>query len=310
MSEASRYGEQAMKIAVGGATGMIGSALVPELERRGHEVVRLVRGEARAPNDALWDPDDGVLDAAALTGVGALVNVAGVTLDARWTARRKQEIVNSRVLSTRLLAERAASLDPPPALVCVSAIGVYGRDGRRGEEELTEESSPGTGFSAEVVLAWEAAADPAREAGARVVHLRTSPVLSRRGGLLKRLLLPFKLGAGGRLGDGRQWWSWIEIDDVVAGFVHALESDLDGVANLTSPNPVRNADFTKALGRALNRPTILPTPTFAVQALLGREATREAALYGLRVLPKRLQERGFEFRYPELEGALAAALAD
>jgi uncharacterized protein len=297
-----------MKIAVGGATGMIGSALVPELERRGHEVLRLVRREARAPGDVLWDPDHAVLDPAALVGADALVNVAGVTLDARWTARRKQEIVNSRVLSTRLLAERAASLDPVPALVCASALGAYGSS--RGEEELTEESSPGTGFQAEVVQAWEAAADPAREAGARVVHLRTAPVLSRRGGMLKRMLLPFKLGAGGRLGDGRQWWSWIEIDDVVAGYVHALESDLDGVANLTSPNPVRNAEFTKALGRALNRPTILPTPTFVVQILLGRESGSEAVRYGLRVLPARLQAEGFEFRYPELEPALAAALAD
>jgi uncharacterized protein (TIGR01777 family) len=297
-----------MKIAVGGATGMIGSALVPELERRGHEVVRLVRREARAANDALWDPDDGVLDVEALTGVDALVNVAGVTLDARWTARRKQEIVNSRVLSTRLLAETAASLDPRPALVCASAVGAYGTF--RGEEELTEESSTGTGFQAELVQAWEAAADPAREAGARVVHLRTAPVLSRRGGLLKRMLLPFKLGAGGRQGNGRQWWSWIEIDDVVAGYVHAVESDLQGVTNLTSPNPVRNAEFTKALGRALHRPTILPTPTFVVQALIGREAGREAVRYGLRVLPKRLLERGFEFRYPELDRALAAALAD
>jgi uncharacterized protein len=303
------YGDRRMKIAVGGATGMIGSALVPELERRGHEVLRLVRGETRGPNDVLWDPDNGVLDPGALDAVDGLVNVAGTTLDARWTARRKQEIVNSRVLPTRLLAERAAAMDPPPVLVCSSATGIYGREGSRGDEELTEESSTGTGFLCELVQAWEAAADPAREAGARVVHFRTSQVLSRRGGLLKRLMLPFKLGAGGRIGDGRQWWSWIEIDDVVAGYVHALETDLSGVANLTTPNPVRNAEFTKALGRALNRPTIIPTPTLAIQVILGREATKEAALSGLRVVPARLQERGFAFRYPELEGALAAALA-
>jgi uncharacterized protein (TIGR01777 family) len=299
-----------MRIAVGGATGMIGSALVPELERRGHEVLRLVRREARGPNDVIWDPDHGRLDPAALEGVEGLVNVAGATLDARWTPRRKQEIVNSRVLSTRLLAERAAAIDPRPALVCSSATGIYGYEGSRGEEELTEESTSGTGFLAELVQAWEAAADPAREAGARVVHFRTSQVLSRRGGLLKRLMLPFKLGAGGRLGSGRQWWSWIEIDDVVAAYVDALESDVSGAVNLTSPNPVRNAEFTRALGRALNRPTIIPTPTLAVQVILGREATKEAALSGLRVKPARLLDRGFEFRYPELEPALRAALAD
>ena len=287
---------------------MIGTALAPELERRGHEVVRLVRQPPSAPGEMQWNADEGVLDADRLGAVDAFVNVAGVTLDARWTNRRKQEIVNSRVLTTRLLAETAAAMEPRPALVCASAIGVYG--GSRGDEELTEESSPGSGFSAEVVRAWEAAADPARDAGARVVHLRTSPVLSRRGGLLKRMLLPFKLGAGGRLGDGRQWWSWIEIDDVVSGYVHALESPLTGVINLTSPNPVRNAEFTKALGRALRRPTILPTPTFGLRVLFGSEMTKEAILYGLRVLPARLEAEKFEFRYPTLEPALTAALAD
>ncbi len=299
-----------MRIAIGGASGLIGSAVGRELERRGHEVVRLVRRAPAAATELRWDPDAGSLDPDGLGHVDALVSLSGATLDSRWTPSRKREIVNSRVLTTRLLAETAARLEPRPALVCSSAVGVYGHEGSRGEEELTEESSPGTGFQAELVQAWEAAADPAREAGARVVHLRTAPVLTRRSGMLQRMLLPFKLGAGGRVGDGRQWWSWIEIDDVVAGYMHALESDLDGVANLTSPNPVRNAEFTKALGRAVNRPTILPTPTFVVQILLGREAGQAAALYCLRVLPARLQERGFEFRHPELDGALAAALAD
>jgi uncharacterized protein (TIGR01777 family) len=287
---------------------MIGSALAPELERRGHEVVRLVRQPPSAAGEVQWNADEGVLDADRLGTVDAFVNVAGVTLDARWTERRKQEILNSRVLTTRLLAERAAAMEPRPALVCASAIGIYG--GSRGDEELTEESSTGTGFQAELCQAWEAAADPAREAGVRVVHLRTAPVLSRRGGLLKRMLLPFKLGAGGRLGSGRQWWSWIEIDDVVAGYVLALESDLAGAANLTSPNPVRNEEFTKALGRALHRPTLLPTPTFVVRLMLGAEAARDAVRYDLRVRPARLEAEKFEFRYPTLERALAAALAD
>jgi uncharacterized protein len=298
-----------MRIAVAGSSGLIGSALVPELGRAGHEVLRLVRREAKQPGEVRWDPSEGVLDAEALGHVDGFVNVAGTTIDTRWTPSRKDAIVSSRELTTRLLAQTAASLEPRPALVVASAIGVYGVDGTRGDEVLTEESSPGTGFLAEVVQAWEAAADPAREAGARVVHLRTSPVLSRRGGLLKRMLLPFKLGAGGRLGDGQQWWSWVEIDDVVAAYRHALETDLAGIANLTSPNPVRNAEFTTALGRALHRPTLIPTPTFAIWVLFGREAARESVFSGLRVLPVRLQADGFEFRHPELDEALLAALA-
>jgi uncharacterized protein len=299
-----------LRIAIGGAYGLIGSALGPALERDGHEVVRIVRREPQAPGEVRWDPADGFLDAEALGHVDALISVAGATLDRRWTESSKREIVDSRVLTTRLLAEAAASLEPRPTLLCSSAVGVYGVNGSRGDEVLTEESSTGTGFLAEVVKAWEAAADPAREAGARVLHLRTSPILSRRGGQLKRMLLPFKLGVGGRLGDGRQWWSWIEIDDVVAGYRWALESDAAGVVNLTSPNPVRNEEFVKALGKALHRPTVLPTPGFAVRLLFGKEASREVVSYGLRVVPARLQAAGFTFKYPELEPALAAALAD
>jgi uncharacterized protein (TIGR01777 family) len=299
-----------LRIAIGGAYGLIGSALGPALERDGHEVVRIVRREPEAPGEVRWDPADGFLDAEELGHVDALISVAGATLDRRWTESSKREIVDSRVLTTRLLAEAAASLEPRPALLCSSAVGVYGVNGSRGDEVLTEESSTGTGFLAEVVKAWEAAADPAREAGARVLHLRTSPILSRRGGQLKRMLLPFKLGVGGRLGDGRQWWSWIEIDDVVAGYRWALESDAAGVVNLTSPNPVRNEEFVKALGKALHRPTVLPTPGFAVRLLFGKEASREVVSYGLRVVPARLQAAGFVFKYPELVPALAAALAD
>jgi uncharacterized protein (TIGR01777 family) len=299
-----------MRIAVAGASGMIGTALTADLDAAGHEVVRLVRREPGAPGEVRWDPASGSLDVEALGAVDALVNVAGATIDSRWTSRRKEEIFDSRVLTTRLLAETAASLDPRPALVVASAIGVYGVEGSRGEEELTEESSPGSGFLAELVQAWEAAADPARAAGARVVHLRTSPILAGRGGLLKRMSLPFKLGLGGRIADGRQWWSWIELDDVVAGYRHALTSDLDGVVNLTSPNPVRNEEFVRALGRALHRPTVLPTPTLGIRLLFGREATKEAVLYGLRVVPARLQAEGFAFRHPELDEALAAALAN
>jgi uncharacterized protein (TIGR01777 family) len=296
-----------MRIAVGGSSGLIGSALVPELERAGHEVVRLVRREPAAAAEVRWDPADGHLDTEALGAVDAFVNVAGVTIDHRWNERYKRDVRDSRVLTTRLLAETAAARQPPPALVLASSMGYYGS---RGDEELTEASSRGAGFLAGVVEEWEAAADPAREAGARVVHFRQGHVLSRRGGLLGRMLLPFRLGAGGRVGSGRQWWSWISLADVAVAYRQALEGDASGVYNLTSPNPVRNAEFTKALGRAVHRPTLLPTPTLAVRLILGSEATEDAALSGQKVLPRRLQANGFTWLEPELEGALARALAD
>ena len=180
----------------------------------------------------------------------------------------------------------------------------------RGDEELTEESSHGTGFLAEVVEAWEAAADPARAAGSRVVHMRTTHVLSRRGGLLGRMLLPFRLGAGGRIGSGRQWWSWILLEDAAAGYRLALEGDLEGPVNLGTPTPVTNADFTEALGRALHRPTFLPTPKPAVWAMFGGEALDEVVYAGQRVVPARLQAVGFEWSEPQLDAALRRALAD
>jgi len=299
---------QKMRVVVGGASGLIGSALVPALRAAGHDVVRLVRRAATAPDEARWDPAAGYLDADALGEVDAFVNLAGATIDARWTARRKRDIVNSRVLSTRLLAETAVAGGNRPALVCASAMGIYGYD--RGDEELTEESSHGHGFLAGVVEAWEAAADPAREAGLRVVHLRTAHVLSRRGGLLGRMLLPFRLGLGGRIGSGRQWWSWIELGDAVAGYRLALEGDLEGPVNLGSPGPVTNAEFTEALGRALHRPTFLPTPKPALLAMFGAEALREAVYAGARLVPARLRAAGFEWSEPELDGALRRALAE
>jgi uncharacterized protein (TIGR01777 family) len=297
-----------MRVAIAGSSGLIGSAVVAELSSAGHEVVRLVRRPSAAPGEVRWNPGEEQLDAGALGRVDALVNLAGSTIDTRWTASRRRDIVNSRVLTTRLLAEAAAAADNEPALVCASAIGVYGYD--RGEEEVTEASRHGTGFLTELVEAWEAAAEPARAAGRRVVHLRTGLVLSRRGGLLARMLLPFRLGLGGRLASGRQWWSWIGLADVAAGYRLALESDLEGAVNLTAPNPVRNAEFTEALGRALHRPTLLPTPTPGLWVLFGRDTTREAVLAGAKVLPARLQAAGFEWLEPELDGALRRALAE
>lgn len=295
-----------MKIAVSGASGLIGSALVPVLEASGHDVVRLVRREPKGPKALAWNPAAGTIDAAGLAGVGGVVNLSGATIDRRWTAGRKAEIRESRVGSTRLLAETIARLEPRPAvLVCAGGVGIYGN---RGEEILTEESSPGTGFLAGVGTAWEEAAEPARAAGIRVVNFRQGIVLSRKGGALPRLLTPFKLGLGGRVGSGRQWWSWVSLDDLVAAYRFALEQDdLSGRFNLTSPNPVTNVQFTKALGKALRRPTVFPLPAFAAKAMFG-EMAKELLLAGQRALPARLLDAGFSFSHPELDAALARAL--
>jgi uncharacterized protein len=294
-----------MKVAVSGASGLIGSALVPTLEDAGHEVVRLVRREPESPDEVAWSPSEGKIDKPALTGVDAFVNLSGANIGRRWTERRKIEILESRVQATDLLARTAAALDPRPSvLVSSGGVGIYGD---RDDEVLTEGSELGSGFLADVGRAWEAAADPAREAGIRVVSFRQGIVLSRRGGALERLLMPFRLGLGGRVGSGRQWWSWIALDDSVAGFRHALDSDVAGVLNLTSPNPVPNTQFVKALGRALHRPAVLPAPAFALRAAFG-EMADAALLQGQRVLPARLLKTEFAFRYPDLDSALERAL--
>jgi len=294
-----------MRIAISGASGLLGDALIPAFEADGHELVRLVRREPTGAGEVAWDPAAGKLDPGALAGVDAIVNLSGATIGKRWTEARKREILESRVEATGLLARLAAELDPrPQVLVSAEGVGIYGD---RGAEILTEESTLGTGFLAEVAQAQEAAADPAREAGIRVVGFRQGIVLASEGGVLERMLTPFKLGLGGRVGGGKQWWSWIALDDVVAAYRLALEADLAGAYNLCSPNPATSAQFTRALGRALGRPTILPLPAFAVRALFGKmgEAT---LLEGQRALPARLLEAGFEFRYPELDAALARAL--
>lgn len=293
-----------MKVVVGGASGLIGSALVPSLRDRGHDVVRLVRREPSAADEIRWDPAAGELDRSALQGVDAIVNLSGEYMGQRWTDTRKREILDSRVRSTELLATAAAGLDPTPALVVASAVGYYGN---RGDEILTEESSAGTGFLTDVVVAWESAADPAREAGGRVAHLRQGIVLSRQGGALKQMLLPFKLGVGGRVGSGRQWWSWVGLDDVVAAYVHVLESDLEGALNVTAPDPVTNEAFTKALGHALRRPTLLPAPGFGIRALFG-EMGDAMLLQGQRVLPARLLDSGLAFEAPTIDVGLERAL--
>ena len=293
-----------MRVAVTGASGLIGSALVPALRAAGHDVLCLVRREPDSADEAAWDPTAGTIDEGALAGVGAIVNLAGVDIGQRWTHETRQRIRDSRVDGTRLLAETVSRLDPRPALLLASAVGYYGQ---RGDEELTEESAAGEGFLADVVREWEAAADPARAAGARVMHFRQGLVLAKDGGALKRMLLPFRLGVGGRIGSGSQWWSWDSLDDVVAAYLHALEQPLEGVYNLAAPGLVRNRDFVDALGRALHRPTAFPLPGFAVKLAFG-EMGEEMLLGGQRVVPERLTETGFAFAHPDVRGALEHVL--
>jgi uncharacterized protein len=294
-----------VKIAVAGASGFIGSALVPALEAAGHEVVRLVRREPQAPDELEWSPDAGTIDVAGLAGVEAFVGLSGENVGQRWTDKRKAEIRQSRVASAGVLARTAAGLDPRPAVfVSAGGTGIYGD---RGDEILTEESSLGAGFLADVGRAWEAAAEPARAAGIRVVNFRHGIVLAREGGALARLLTPFKLGVGGRVGSGRQWWAWVALDDVVNAYGFVLEKDISGPVNLTAPNPATNEQFVKALGRALGRPTVLPLPAVAVRIAFG-EMGEAMLLEGQRVLPARLLDAGFEFAYPEIDAALERAL--
>ena len=295
-----------MRVAVTGSSGLIGSALLPALRRGGHEPTRIVRREPVAPDEVGWDPEAGTIDAHALAGAEAIVHLAGYNLGTRWTESKRRRILESRTESTRLLAVTASSLEPrPTVMVCASAVGLYGD---RGDEVLTETSPRGEGFLSDVVEAWEAAAQPARDAGIRVVHLRQGLVLSRRGGALGRLLLPFRLGLGGKVGTGDQWWSWVALEDVTGAYLHALEHSLSGPVNLVAPEPARNRDFVRALGRALHRPAVAPFPSFAVRMLLG-EMGEELLLASQRVLPAALESGGYAIGQRTLPEALTSALA-
>ena len=298
-----------MNILVTGSTGLVGTALIPVLTGAGHEVVRLVRSKSRNPSKELigWDPVANYIDAAGLEGLDAIVHLAGEPIAAgRWNAARKARIRDSRVQGTRLLCDALAHLSRPPAtLICASAIGFYGD---RGDEVLTEASAAGHDFLADVCREWEEACDPARTKGIRVAHTRFGVILSPQGGALARMLTPFKLGAGGVLGSGKQYMSCIAIDDCVGAIVHALgNTAVTGPVNVVGPQPVTNHVFTKTLGQVLGRPTIFPMPAFAARLAFG-EMADALLLSSSRVDPQKLRETGYEFRCPTLESALRHVL--
>jgi uncharacterized protein (TIGR01777 family) len=291
-----------MKILVTGATGLVGSHLIPQLEKKGHQIRKLVRNEPSAENEFFWDPEETV-DLSSLRELDAVVHLAGESIsEGRWTPEKKAKIRDSRVKGTKLLCESLAELsDPPKVLVCASAIGYYGN---RGDQILTEDAVAGTGFLSEVCQEWEAAAEPARQKGIRVVHARFGIILSSKGGAVKKMLPPFKFGLGGKVGPGSQYFSWIAIDDASSAIEQALNLDsLQGPINLVAPNPVSNLEFTKALGHVLHRPTIFAIPSPAARIAFG-EMADALLLSSSRVHPQKLLNSNYEFLYPELEGAL------
>jgi uncharacterized protein (TIGR01777 family) len=297
-----------MKVAISGATGLIGTALRESLAADGIQIVALSRRAARAPQmeTIQWDVENGRFDASGLEDTDAVVHLAGEPIAQRWTDARKRAIRDSRVKSTRLLVEGLKSLrSRPKVLISGSAIGFYGD---RGDETLVESSPAGTGFLPETCQAWEHAAMEAMGLGIRTAVLRTGIVLSTKGGALQKMLLPFRLGAGGPVGNGRQWMSWIHIDDIVGAIRHALDKDeVMAAVNGVAPEPATNAEFGRALGKALSRPAFLPAPAFALRIGFGEMSS--ILLEGQKVLPKKLLDTGFRFRFPDLAGALADILA-
>lgn len=297
-----------MRVAITGSTGLIGTALRGALEGAGHTAVPVVRSEP-TPGEIGWHPSEGRIDAAGFVGVDAVVHLAGAGIgDKRWTDERKRVLVESRTESTALLASTLAGLDGgPQVLLSASGIDYYGD---RGDEVLTEESSAGSGFLPELCVAWEAAAAPAVDAGIRTAFLRSGIVQTPDGGALAKTLLPFKLGLGGRIGSGDQWWSWIAVDDEVGAILHLLETDVRGPVNLTAPEPVTNLHYTKALGRELGRPTVVPIPSFGPKLLLGSELAETLLYQSKRVVPTALERSGYRFRHRTIEDCLAAVLGD
>ncbi len=294
-----------MKILISGPSGLIGRELRKTLDARGHTTIGLSR-DPRDARDIAWSPERGEI-AGSLDGFDAVIHLAGESVaGGRWTAARKQRIRDSRVKGTELLASRAAAATGPRLFISASAIGFYGD---QGDLPLTEESDPGRGFLPRIAHEWEGATEPAYAAGMRVVQLRIGLVLSPAGGALKAILLPFRLGAGGRLGPGTQWMSWIALPDVIQAIDHVIEHEtIRGPVNLTAPHPVTNGDFTRTLAAVLGRPAILPVPAFALKLALGGQMATEMLLASTRVLPAVLRKTGYRFLHPELEPALRVLL--
>lgn len=294
-----------MKVAITGASGLIGSALVPHLRARGDEVLRLVRRPAVAPDEVSWDPTAGTVDLEALAGIDAVVHLAGAGVgDHRWTDAYKKTILDSRVDGTHTIVRAITQLDPKPrTLVAGSAIGWYGETGDR----AVDESAPaGSGFLADVVRAWEASADPAAEAGIRVVHARTGLVVAKEGGAWARLFPIFRFGLGGKLGSGKQYWSWISLRDEVAALTYLLDNDaMSGPVNLTGPDPATNAEVTRAMGSVLGRPTLFPVPAIALKTVLGEFSVE--VLGSARVIPGVLESAGFTWQDRTVESAISTA---
>jgi uncharacterized protein (TIGR01777 family) len=291
-----------LRIAVTGATGLIGQQLCAVLDAGGHTVLRLVRHGPSRPSDVAWDPAVGAIDAAAIDGVDAVIHLAGEPVSERWTAEHKRAILHSRVAGTGLLARTLAGLPRPPrVLVSASAVGFYG-DG--GDRVLDESSPQGTDFLAAVAAQWEEAAAPARDRGIRVVHPRFGVVLSPRGGALAKLLPPFRLGAGGKLGSGQQWMSWVALEDVI-GALHFLlfTASLAGPVNVVAPAPVTNEEFSRTLARVLGRPALATVPPFVLRLMFG-EMADTMLLAGQRAMPAVLEAAGFRFGHSDLEAAL------
>ena len=296
-----------MHIAVSGSTGLVGSALCDHLRDQGREVRPIVRGSAGSDDEILWDTEHQTFDAKALAQCDAVVHLAGEGIMGRWTDEKKSLVRDSRIKSTHALAQTLAELDDGPrTLIVASAIGFYGDTGQT--DARTEDDPPGdtdADFLTDVCVEWEQAADPARQAGIRVVHIRIGIVLSPDGGALATMLLPFKLGLGGVVGSGKQWMSWVALTDLVRILEHAIDTpEITGPINAVAPKPVTSKQFTKALGRVLNRPTILPVPGFAIKLLYGKDCAEATALGSIRAVPKRLIDAGFVFEYAELDKAL------
>ncbi|HEY6185985.1 MAG TPA: TIGR01777 family oxidoreductase [Terriglobales bacterium] len=291
------------RVLVSGASGLIGQAAVAALSAEGYKVSRLTRSQAQA-GDVQWDPSQ-PLSPTLVSGFDAVVHLAGESIVGRWTDAKKKRIRESRVLGTRNLAQALAKASQRPSvLVCASAVGYYGS---RGDEVLREDSSSGNDFLSEVCREWESAASPARNAGIRTVHTRFGLVLSNTGGALQKMLLPFRFGVGGRVGSGKQWWSWVDLQDVAGGILHAIKSNLQGPVNFVAPNPATNIEFTKVLGSVLSRPTIFPVPAFAARLAFGQMADG-LLLASQRVEAVKLKESGYQFKFASLKKSLEAIL--